>query len=218
MAAIFEANGAKFYSADDMIISWILKTKQEFEPDTTRFIFDHATELFLDVGASTGWFSIPIAKLGVEVVAVEPNERVIKRLLLNCELNNIDSRFISIFKGAASDHEGTATFNYNPLVPLTSGGSIEHVPCSAPRKETVPVVTLDSMVPGERQVSLIKIDVEGHEVKVLAGAKHIIEQDRPALVLEANTAMDRTKISEWLDQHDYEYNFVDSRNFIAVAK
>jgi FkbM family methyltransferase len=46
----------------------------------------------------------------------------------------------------------------------------------------VPRVRLDDLV--FTDVSLVKIDVEGHECRVLAGARETIARDRPALVVE----------------------------------
>ena len=47
----------------------------------------------------------------------------------------------------------------------------------------VPRITLDSL--GQDAVGFIKIDVEGHEVDVLAGAREILRRDRPAILVEA---------------------------------
>jgi hypothetical protein len=43
---------------------------------------------------------------------------------------------------------------------------------------------LDNLVGGSRPVSLVKIDVEGHEADVLEGASELLERDRPALAVE----------------------------------
>jgi FkbM family methyltransferase len=49
----------------------------------------------------------------------------------------------------------------------------------------VPVVTLDAALADLRSVDLIKIDVQGFEREVLAGAKQVLERAR-AILIEAN--------------------------------
>ena len=49
----------------------------------------------------------------------------------------------------------------------------------------MPVRRLDDLLDGERRsVSFIKIDVEGHEVAVLEGARHTIATHKPNLLIE----------------------------------
>lgn len=49
----------------------------------------------------------------------------------------------------------------------------------------VPVETLDAMLPKSRKVSLIQLDVEGHEIPALEGAARILNDSKPLVVLES---------------------------------
>jgi FkbM family methyltransferase len=49
---------------------------------------------------------------------------------------------------------------------------------------TVQVVAIDDVVPEDRHVSMLQLDVEGHEGPALQGAMGTIERCRPVLVLE----------------------------------
>jgi hypothetical protein len=51
----------------------------------------------------------------------------------------------------------------------------------------VPVrtVALDDVLPPDRHVSLVHLDVEGYEKEALAGARAILDRCRPLLVLES---------------------------------
>ena len=74
-----EANGARFIARDDMIVAWCRDTGQPFEPMTTAFMMERLKGrrgLFVDVGASTGWFSIPFAMGGHEVPQGGHGERM----------------------------------------------------------------------------------------------------------------------------------------------
>ncbi len=51
----------------------------------------------------------------------------------------------------------------------------------------VPTITVDELMSGGPPVSLVKIDVEGAEDKVLAGMTRILAEDRPIIFTEALT-------------------------------
>jgi FkbM family methyltransferase len=215
----FRANGASFWDKDDMIIRWLRANPgKTFEPATFIFMKSALAQgdggVFVDVGASTGWFSIPFALMDVPVIAFEPNPRVLDRLRANRDLNQLTEEQLRIVPAAASDRIGSTTFWSNPALPLTSGGSIEAATCGRPTSEEVPTVTLDSVVAD--RVALLKIDVEGHEASVLAGASRIIEEDRPTLVLEANTPEHFARLEHWLIARDYISRRADERNILAT--
>ena len=50
----------------------------------------------------------------------------------------------------------------------------------------VPVTTIDSLVPEDRVVSVLHLDVEGHEIQALNGAVRVIRSHAPAIVLEGS--------------------------------
>jgi len=64
---------------------------------------------------------------------------------------------------------------------------------------------LDMCIPDEykNNIALIKIDVEGHELNVLKGAKKVIEQSRPIILIEVFNHKLK-QIKEWCDNNDYD--------------
>jgi len=62
-----------------------------------------------------------------------------------------------------------------------NAGEIQNATCIV---ETVPVVAIDDVVPLERRASVIHLDVEGHEVACLQGAKNTIQRWRPLVIVE----------------------------------
>jgi FkbM family methyltransferase len=214
-----QENGAQFIAQDDMIVSWIRKTGSPFEPETGLWMADVIGKkdgAFVDVGASTGWYSIPMALAGYRVVAFEPNERVADRLVENCKLNDVD-QLVSLRRLAVSQHSGTAMFYTNPRVPLTSGGSIQAPTCSAPAATEVETVTLDEELDA-LPVSLIKVDVENHELAVLKGAEGLLRRERPHLVLEANSGAIQDRLAAYLDGIGYSWCPADWRNMLCVPR
>lgn len=214
---IFEANGAKFYAKDDMIVRHIRAGKGAFEPSTTKWLFDNLEEgrAYVDVGHSTGWFAIPVALKGYEVYGFEPLPNSYERSLENMELNEVE---YSLINAAVSSKPGTGNLRYTARLPLTSGASLEPHIHGGRESMEVDVVTLDETLPKDIDVGVLKVDVEGHEIHVLHGAVKTIKRCRPKMVLEANTADKVEELAEWLIAHDYAWKLRDKRNMICAPR
>ncbi|MDT3443989.1 FkbM family methyltransferase [Pseudofrankia sp. BMG5.37] len=152
------------------------------EWESMRFVRDtlRPGDVFVDVGANVGTYTLLAAgRPGVRVVAFEPSSATYLRLTENLRLNpwlEVDAR-----RAAVGDTNG--------MVELTVGlDTVNHVVdgTSTGRPiERVPIVRLDSELSDE-PVGIIKIDVEGLEPAVLAGARGLFQRCRPALVVEWN--------------------------------
>jgi FkbM family methyltransferase len=160
----------------------------------------------IDVGAYTGLFSIIAAKLGAKVVAVEPMPANRWRISVNAQRNKVR---LDIIGAAASDYEGTATLNYNPNVPLTTGASLETQIYMHSAGILVKCITIDSL--GLENVGAIKIDVERHEPCVLRGAMNTIERFRPPMLIETLNADMRDQILSMLPNYEAAA-ILDGRN------
>ncbi len=60
------------------------------------------------------------------------------------------------------------------------------------------------------KISLIKIDVNGHEYSVLQGLQNIIKRDKPAMIIETDKNI--KKIEVYLKKFNYEKYFFDTKN------
>ncbi len=122
-------------------------------------------ELFLDVGANIGSYSIlAAAGAGSQVFAVEPILQTFADLTANIRVNSLD-RLITAHRVGLSDKPGTLSFT-------TRQDTVNHVLAAGEDadSEEIIVTTMDALC--ESQVpTLIKIDVEGHELAVLTGAE-----------------------------------------------
>ena len=143
---------------------------------------------FWDIGANIGYYAWLVRSMRPEVpvLAVEPDPTNFRLL----EQTRRYAPGVEILNIAVSEREGTATF----LIDSVSGatGTLEVASDTfnerhygEPRRSTtVPIRTLDSLSTGRTPPDLIKIDVEGHESAVLAGASSLM-QSGPVILLEA---------------------------------
>lgn len=172
-------------------------------------------DLFVDIGANVGLYTIWAADLGAEVVAFEPVEPSRRQLQDNIDLNGFGCLVHEQAVGAEPGRvqmEG-ADLNRQHMVldggepnPPTSGATAAVV--DGP--PTVEVVTLDDVL-GERFAAGVKVDVEGAERLVLEGASRALAEGRIGLLqLEWNDLSEsllgesRSVVAEILRGHGYE--------------
>lgn len=142
----------------------------------------------LDIGGSFGIFALFMAEfVGPEgrVHTFEPGEFSFRQLRANIALNPQGER-ITPHNVAASDRPATLMLYHIGHSPVNySIGSADGID-----GEPVPAIRVDETIPAEdaARVSFIKIDVEGHEIAALEGARSIIEERRPTIMFEVSTS------------------------------
>jgi len=92
----------------------------------------------------------------------------------------------TIYPFALSDHNGTTAFQHVRNAPAYSGIRKRDYATSHPDIEeiTVEMRTLDSVIPPDQTVRLIKIDVEGAEFLVMKGALQTLRKHQPVVIFE----------------------------------
>ncbi|MBB5751891.1 FkbM family methyltransferase [Prosthecomicrobium pneumaticum] len=133
-------------------------------------------DLFVDVGANVGSYTVlASAVCGARSIAIEPDPLTAQALRRNVEANRMVDR-VTVVEAAVGADEGTVSFT-------TGHDTTNHVARSGEAgTREVPLRTLDRLLAGEDPL-LIKIDVEGYEPSVFAGARRVIEGDRLAAVI-----------------------------------
>lgn len=160
---------------------------------------------FVDVGANSGIYSILAAKTreDVKVHAFEPLPLCLETLKRNVILNEVSDR-VSIHELALSDSSGTATM----YIPDSSHGLLETSASleadfkPAASTTLVPRTTLDEFGLQD-QISVIKVDIEGHEPAFLRGATRTISKERPVIFCEILHMADTKYLSEFSVRKDY---------------
>jgi FkbM family methyltransferase len=165
----FPAKWSRYYEAD-------------YEPETFRFFHDHLKpgDTVLDIGGHIGLFAVVTARLvGSEgrVFSFEPTPFTRNVLQEVVDLNDC-SDLVEVRPEAVSSKSGETTFfdtgneisNANSLV-KTDRSKVEI---------KVPLISVDDLVRSRGlSVNCLKIDVEGAELDVLAGARDTITRQRP---------------------------------------
>lgn len=132
----------------------------------------------IDVGANNGLYSFFYSKQFKEVKSFEPF-RMAASNLISAKIKNIN-----IFHYALSSEPGEQILQ----APISSDGTVVHSQASfnkfGGQNVQIPVElrTLDSFE--FQNVDMLKIDVEGHEQKVLEGAIDTITRYKPVILIE----------------------------------
>jgi len=125
-------------------------------------------DLFVDVGANVGAYTIWAIEAGCEVIAIEPNDWAVAQLKANLALNGETAEVIH---AAVADRPGS--------VRMTTGLGVLNRILSEGGQE-VRAVTLDDVI-GDRQ-AMVKVDVEGAEMLVVEGAVRALTDRRIKLM------------------------------------
>ena len=140
--------------------------------------------VFCDVGANIGHNSVIASRLVGKtghVWSFEPNPAVFEELQSNIRLNRC--RNVTCFNLALGSRAMRAPLYLSAHDVASSLARTAHTTSTTVE---VAVETLDDLARqhGIGRVDLIKIDAEGAELPIIQGARHLIEQCTPALILE----------------------------------
>ncbi len=189
---------------------WKVRRKGELEFALLPHLVDRSRNA-VDVGANKGVYNFALSGLCPRVHAFEPYEKM-RRILLRTARPNV-----TVWPLAASDSSGTAAF----LIPrMTSSGRLSNQGGSLNAEKVgadhlsvaVEAARLDDLDLGP--VGFMKIDVEGSELAVLAGAGALIARDRPTLLIEMEERHSKLPLADAVAQveaHGYRTYFLDRR-------
>jgi FkbM family methyltransferase len=211
----------QFYFDGYRNIGWTLGGLSSFESGEFQFVRDllkrKRVACAWDVGANVGLWSLFFAGIEPpikEIVALEPDQANLKFLRINKEKNKIDR--LRIRDVALSAEPGTTTFYADGMTGSTGGLErestfIESMYGGKRQEIQVQVSTVDAEIAsGLPAPQFMKIDVEGHELSVLKGAKKMLAQHRPPMILEVLRNHD--EIADLLRRYGYQFfNAMDGK-------
>lgn len=164
-----------------MFISGFEKAELEFVRSSLQ-----PGDVFLDIGANGGLYTLVAARRvgsSGHVFAFEPGQRELELLRRNVRLNQLDN--VTIIAEALSDETGTARFAVSLDGAMNSLAQNRHPWQKIQKWENVSTITLDEALVKYQipKIDFIKMDVEGAERLILAGAKKLMVSTEPLTML-----------------------------------
>jgi FkbM family methyltransferase len=161
-----------------------------WEPDTIEFMVNHAGGGdIVHAGAYFGDFIPALSRAcdpSAKVWAFEPNPENYRCALITIEINGLKNVAIrnaglgsqnAVHSMRVADEDGRALGGGSRMVASAIAGNSEHT-------KQVDILRLDGLIPADRKVAIIQLDVEGFEQHALNGAMRTIRRCKPLLILE----------------------------------
>ena len=174
----------------------------------------------IDAGANKGVYSYWLSRISHRVAAFEPNPKMYWVLARSVPAN------VDTYAIALGDADGTAEM----ILPVqrsgrysNQGGTLQPRKMEDSDKETARFAVeqrrLDSF--SFRDVSFVKIDVEGYEIEVLAGAAETLARERPVLLVEIEEGQNKRPLDEAIRivcDYGYLAHFVRGAEILPLSE
>jgi FkbM family methyltransferase len=187
--AIIEIAGRVFeiYGDDD----YLRGVGEEFEPNTVDIFSQlcRRDSRVLDVGSNIGMTALALSQICPDgkIVAIEPLPRTFQYLTRNVAKSGASN--VKTYNFALGSAEGSVLMQGHPSNFACSFVADSYsIPTSDHFSQQVPVKRLDDVFPqlSLDRLDLLKIDVEGFELEVLAGAAETLNIYKPIIFMEMN--------------------------------
>ncbi|MDR0603819.1 MAG: FkbM family methyltransferase [Bacteroidales bacterium] len=174
---------------------------------------------FLDIGAAEGDTAIMLLQYNPrKVFAYEPVAKTYQKLLVNSKLWK--DKIVAVKKGIG-DEETTMEININP----TNEGANTvkknlSIGFSRKKIEKIDIITIDKECK-DRNIGLIKMDIEGFEYYAVKGGLETIKRDKPVLFISIyHTGKDFFEIPPLLKSHvpEYKFRMIDNNPTHPIAE
>ena len=177
-----------------------------------------ADDIVIDVGTNVGEITMNIASIigknGI-VHSFEPFPINYNRFLTNLSLNSFQNIVPNKFGLSNEKGKFIPLINDQKNLGMTSLATIEDA--NTENNTIIDVITLDEYITIQniKKVSVIKIDVEGFELKVLQGARNTIQKDKPKLFVE----LDNNNLIKFNNSSKDLVKYLESLNYcISLAE
>ncbi|MCC5875406.1 MAG: FkbM family methyltransferase [Candidatus Sumerlaeia bacterium] len=216
----FRIEGGTIFHVDPVSnLGLYLLREGVYEPEMTGLLRDilRPGDVFVDVGANEGYFSMVGAGIVGEqgrVLAVEPQKRLHPVIGENIRANDYSGR-VTLEACALMEKPGTIRLHLTPDV-NTGATSTKRAYRHSNVVQEIEATTLDALAGkhGYTSIRLVKIDCEGAEPEILAGAGRLLGAGAVDYLLVEfhENFSDRVAIGEAHEAvvgHGYEYAVID---------
>ncbi len=167
-----------------------------------------------DAGAFTGLYSLVArgANPACEVVAFEPMAHIRHRATMNVLLNGYTGTIELAPYALAESTRMLPAYTWVGPTMLDSGSSVLSRPGVVPEAtDIVQGITLDQYLGGRQaqRPDVLKIKVSGYEVQVLAGARRLLLEAPPAILIEVSRPHSAAEVSRVLRDAGYRVFSID---------
>jgi FkbM family methyltransferase len=159
--------------------------------------------VYVDIGSNIGTTVWLFANAAERIYAFEPIPHLYETIRNSIQNNNAGNiKLVNKALGAGVGSVRMLNNNNSSVVSDAAQDSVE-----------IPVSTLDIELESEKRIDLLKIDVEGFEMKVLEGAKEVIQSRRPRILLELhpgyikNYGSDVASVIDFLEARGYKITY-----------
>ena len=178
---VVETQHGRFFVDPASNLGNAIITQPAYEPQMLSALTSILKEgdLYLDVGANEGYFSIIASKLvgnSGRVLSVEPQGRLQEVIYSNMELNSAFN--IHVFQLAISDISGTARISLLPDMNTGGSGLFAATKYKIPT-QIVPQATLSGFIDllDVTKIKLMKLDIEGFEYEAVLGSRDLFASE-----------------------------------------
>jgi len=144
-------------------------------------------EVFLDIGANIGYFSLlaAIHQPSAKIFSFEPVTSIFKQFEENIALNKISS--VTVINAAVGERDDLKEI-YISTADNIGMSSFQEPENYSGRKEKVKVIAIDGWFKssGLPKIDLVKIDIEGSELSALKGMTKTLLNFKPVIIVEVN--------------------------------
>jgi FkbM family methyltransferase len=165
-----------------------------------RLLKDSPDALFVDVGANIGYYSLLARKrLGNNgtIIAFEPLPEIYDKLTMN-----IQDKCVEIYQCAVSSTNGQATLSIPMGSEANDGISTLQDCADAVSSVIVQTITLDRFL--DKEIYILKIDVEGHEYNALLGAESLLLQGKIKNIIFEDHDIEHSAVATLLAKYGYK--------------
>ncbi len=164
--------------------------RDAYEPNVTAVFRDRLRPGMhvVDIGANIGWYTMLAASLvrsSGSVTAIEPNPESAKLLEASRRANAFDN--VLVLQVAAGREPGLLVLHGSYSDAMTSAAPDDAAALT--NSTTVPSFRVDDLIPLNKNIDLVKIDVQGAEYSALLGASELIRRCHPTIVSEFSPTM-----------------------------